>query len=61
MNDSLGMAAGDAALRIVAQRLSSLLTVGQSLARVDGDTFALLITDLHIVAAGSQCAGCTGD
>ena len=58
VNDSLGMAAGDAALRIVAQRLSSLLTVGQSLARVDGDTFALLITDLHgdLQAASAQAA-----
>lgn len=47
INDSLGMATGDAVLRSVARRLSPLLQQGQTLARVDGDTYALLICDLH--------------
>lgn len=46
INDSLGMAAGDEVLRLVARRLSALLDKGQILARVEGDTFAVLITQL---------------
>ncbi|MCE1249656.1 MAG: EAL domain-containing protein [Comamonadaceae bacterium] len=58
VNDSLGMAAGDAVLRTLARRLSSLLGPGQTLARVDGDTFALLLTDLggDLQAASTQAA-----
>lgn len=42
----------------MAQRLSSLLTAGQSLARVDGDTFAILVTDLqgNLQTASAQAA-----
>lgn len=47
INDSLGMAAGDTVLRTMARRLSALQQQGQTLARVDGDTFALLLSDLH--------------
>ena len=47
VNDSLGMAAGDVVLRTMARRLSALQGQGQSLARVDGDTFALLLCDLQ--------------
>ena len=47
INDSLGMAAGDAVLRTMARRLSALQSQGQRLARVDGDTFALLLCDLQ--------------
>ncbi len=47
INDSLGMATGDAVLRAVARRLNPLLQQGQTLARVDGDTYALLICNLH--------------
>jgi diguanylate cyclase (GGDEF)-like protein len=46
VNDSLGMAAGDTVLRTVARRLSALQSQGQTLARVDGDSFALLLTGL---------------
>lgn len=46
INESLGMAAGDAVLRAVAMRLSGALRHGQMLARVDGDTFAVLLPDL---------------
>ena len=47
INDSLGMAAGDTVLRTMARRLSALQSQGQRLARVDGDTFALLLCDLQ--------------
>jgi len=58
VNDSLGMAAGDAVLRTMARRLSALLEQGQTLARVDGDTFALLLTNLggDLDAASTQAA-----
>ena len=58
VNDSLGMAAGDAVLRAMARRLSALLEQGQTLARVDGDTFALLLTNLEgsLEAASTQAA-----
>lgn len=46
VNDSLGMALGDGVLRAVARRLNERLAKGQLLARVDADTFALLMTGL---------------
>lgn len=47
INDSMGMAAGDSVLKQVAKRLSVELKSGQFLARVVGDTFALLMTDIN--------------
>jgi len=47
VNDSMGMAVGDTVLRIMSRRLSALQQQGQTLARVDGDTFALLLPDLQ--------------
>jgi len=47
INDSLGMALGDATLRAVAVRLTGSLQQGQVLARVSGDTFALLLPGLE--------------
>lgn len=60
INDSLGMATGDAALRAIAKRLQQSVRQGQSLARVNGDTFALLITELGdtLEAASAQAARC---
>lgn len=60
INDSLGMATGDAALRAIAKRLQQQVRQGQTLARVNGDTFALLITDLGntLEAASAQAARC---
>lgn len=46
INDSMGMAAGDAVLRAVAKRLTTSLGANQFFARVVGDTFALLQVDL---------------
>ena len=47
INDSMGMAAGDLVLKQMARRLSIELKSGQFLARVVGDTFALLMTDIN--------------
>ena len=46
INDSLGMAMGDAVLRAMARRMQQRVRHGQALARVNGDTFALLLSDL---------------
>jgi diguanylate cyclase (GGDEF)-like protein len=46
VNDTLGHAAGDDLLRATAVRLGALTRSGELLARLDGDEFALLVTDL---------------
>ena len=43
INDALGMVAGDAVLREVAQRLSALAGAHDRVARLEGDRFAMLI------------------
>ncbi|GAB2733915.1 hypothetical protein GCM10027019_11650 [Melaminivora jejuensis] len=47
VNDSLGMAAGDLVLRTIARRLSAALVPGQAVARINADSFALLISGLQ--------------
>ncbi len=58
INDSLGMATGDATLRALAQRLSSQQAPHQLLARIHSDTFALLLTNLSgtLEEASTQAA-----
>jgi diguanylate cyclase (GGDEF)-like protein len=45
VNDTLGYSAGDALLKLVAERISNLLGPRDMIARLDGDEFAVLLAD----------------
>ena len=56
INDSLGHAAGDQLLQAVGDRLKSRVRQTDTLARVGGDEFMLLLTDLKKPERGSEVA-----
>ena len=55
VNDRFGHAAGDAVLVEIAERLASSIRRGDTVARVGGDEFAVLLEDVHVDDVDATC------